>query len=195
MMMLLQLGLFALLQSVFAADVPHGHGPSNHSHGLNHTHHPHAGNHSHHVINRELHIRIGTFITLSTPQFIIDGIRENFRRNSGPHYHKCIVRHTFFVGRGGNFSGQLEHSGSEAGAHPGLGDVVQGDFEENMNGGKTFEWFVTALKRYPRADMIFKSDTDTAINVESLCRALTSADLQEYAYVGTDNAPCTLSHH
>jgi hypothetical protein len=41
---------------------------------------------------------------------------------------------------------------------------VKGRFPENMDEGKTYEWFRFATKAYPSSDWILKFDTDIAVN-------------------------------
>jgi hypothetical protein len=132
------------------------------------------------IAEEEHHIRVGTFITSSTPKWILDAIRENVHT----HNHRmklsknpCIVKNSFFVGHGGNFGDDLEIIGKG-------GDIVQGNFEENMNRGKSQAWLETALSRYPHADFIVKSDTDTAINLNSLCNSLATVNRSHDVYFG-----------
>ncbi len=89
----------------------------------------------------------------------------------------CMVRVTFFVGKQGNFSEQLE-------TKEGKGDVLQGNFQENMNEGKTHEWFEIALQRYPKADYIFKCDTDIVLKLDRICDALVDINHFDDVYIG-----------
>lgn len=47
--------------------------------------------------------------------------------------------------------------------------------------GKTLEWFKEATNHHPKVDIIFKADTDTAINFTALCDVVTNfASEQEW---------------
>lgn len=87
------------------------------------------------------------------------------------------------------FSGLGDDLGAEARQH---GDIVQLDFEENMNKGKTFRWFAHAYKRLyvdrsSSADYVFKMDTDTSVDWCGLCQELAMQQSHEFVYIGRQN--------
>lgn len=43
---------------------------------------------------------------------------------------------------------------------------------ENIEAGKTFQWFKYAARHFPRSDWIFKVDTDTAVNWTAVTNTL-----------------------
>lgn len=103
------------------------------------------------------HIRIGTFITATTDESVMNAIRTSsdvFNREYGEAHH-CVIKNTFYVGNKGKF--------------PDRDDVLHGSFAENMNSGKSMRWLVQAVNEYPNADYIIKRDTDTAVNYTLLC--------------------------
>jgi len=52
------------------------------------------------------------------------------------------------------------------------GDLIELDVEENMNSGKTFDWFRFAAHRFPTARFISKGDMDTFVYSEDLLRSV-----------------------
>ena len=67
-----------------------------------------------------------------------------------------------------------------------LPQFVRGDFRENMNHGKTREWFRYAAKAFPSSDWIMKLDADVSVNWTALQPQLldTNAKLR---YIGVVN--------
>lgn len=126
-----------------------------------------------------LRVRVGTFITSSTSIDVLNAVRQNYARfaNRNINETKCSIRHSFFVG-------STEYLLPDLDTGPFSGDIIQGFFPENMNSGKSFSWLVTALERFPRLDFLFKSDTDTAVNLPRLCDALLKLNKTENVYVG-----------
>jgi hypothetical protein len=72
-----------------------------------------------------------------------------------------------------------------------LPQFVKGAFPENMNGGKTPEWFRWAAASYPFSHWIFKIDTDNAIDWFAFGKLVTDTG-RDMRYLGiiNDNARC-----
>lgn len=90
----------------------------------------------------------------------------------------CEVDIVFFVGKDGNFSLEMQQ----------YGDIVQMSFAENVNDGKTFEWFKYALEKSKETeyDAIFKMDTDTIVRWCPLS-SLVKENLGSPFYLGRRN--------
>lgn len=149
-----------------------------------------AANEVQNVTSKGPHIRIGTFITGKTDQWILDSIRANLRKyNSLPkHDGSCVIRNTFFVGRTAT-KGHFHQDVLESPQHndnniTSDADILQLDFVENMNNGKSLVWFENAVKRYHKADFYIKADTDTVVDYDKLCTALSDANPARNVYFG-----------
>jgi hypothetical protein len=134
---------------------------------------------------RAVRVVVGVFVTAKTSEADVSAIRRNFRlhhtvmreQSTTP---KCEFKALFYLGLDGSKRGRP----GEYRLNASHGDVVLGDFPENMNDGKTFDWFQEAANLRFHPDFIFKSDMDTAIDLRGLCGALAELNVQEEYYLG-----------
>lgn len=107
----------------------------------------------------------GVFITRNTPADLLIAFRDSVN-----NYHKTqrhvIVRLCFFIGR----PGYPEPERTALLLRPAA--LVQGNFVENINNGKTFAWFQFASLKHASSDIILKIDTDTSVNWQRLHKVL-----------------------
>jgi hypothetical protein len=93
----------------------------------------------------------------------------------------CHIDTVFFAGAGGDFA-------DEDARH---GDIVQLDFKDNIDEGKSFRWFSYAmwlrLTRRTAASHVFKMDVDTSVDWCALCEHVKSLNRWRHAYVGRFN--------
>lgn len=109
--------------------------------------------------------------------------RDNMRRTTQYLDCGCDARMLFFAGKEGDFSDEIA-------AH---NDIVQLDFAEQMNQGKTYRWF--AMANMLRAsgtfefDAVFKMDTDTSVDWCGLCEAVAEVTKNSrHYYMGRRNS-------
>jgi hypothetical protein len=131
-------------------------------------------------------VAVGVFVTAKTNEADIGAIRRNFRQHHAVMHEdggssKCEFKALFYLGSDGSQRGQRPGASHLNASH---GDVVQGNFRENMNEGKTFDWFREAVDLRFHPDFIFKSDMDTAIDLRGLCGALAELTVQNEYYIG-----------
>lgn len=90
---------------------------------------------------------------------------------------KCTVWHYFVVGNSPTLpTGEsLEHK-----------DIMFLADPENMNDGKTFDYFKRALEMHPEADYFAKTDMDTFVDVSNLMRMLWYP--MPHVYFGFENS-------
>ena len=103
-------------------------------------------------------IVLGMMVSDQTSLRAIEAHRRSFRNFTKKGNSSCDIKLFFFFGESDVKSSVNGH------------DVVRGNFKENLNDGKTFEWFKWAVawfgKHRPNADprsMIIKFDCDTAV--------------------------------
>lgn len=133
----------------------------------------------------------GVFITRATPPPLLAAFRAAAARHNANASARARVAVKFFVGKGGHPVQQSEPSGLGA-------DVIEAPSPENMNGGKTFEWFEAAARAFPSAAFVFKCDTDTAVNWELLEPYLVAARAKSpLTYIGhmNDHESCGRFSH
>lgn len=100
----------------------------------------------------------------------------------------------FFIGQGGHplvlhNLASVTQQGQAApvrGAGAALPAFVQGSFVENMNHGKTFEWFSYAAETFPSSDWILKMDTDVAVDWMAVAKWLQDVT-HSLRYIGLVN--------
>lgn len=119
---------------------------------------------------------VGLMVTSQVPATLIEAFHQSVQ-NFNTAQTKVKVELLSFVGRGGHPS---QASGSS------VPRFIIGDFEENMNEGKTRAWFQYAAHTYPRSDWIFKLDTDVAIHWASMSKWLTKTH-RDLRYIGALN--------
>ena len=124
-------------------------------------------------------ILVGAMITSHTTREHRDAMRSTLQ-NLGCG---CDARMLFFVGRDGDFNDEMA-------AH---NDIMQLDFAEHMNEGKTYRWFATAaIVQASRAfefDAVFKMDADTSVDWCGLCAAVAEARKEaRHFYMGRPNS-------
>ena len=125
--------------------------------------------HTHCLSGTPLEMVAAVFITRSTSKDLIAAVRDGaaaFNAHAAATGSGARATLVFFVGNNGH---PLK---DEPGGAP---DIVVGGFVENMNGGKTYEWWAHAAKAYPNASFVFKVDTDTSVKWPRLAAALPEA--------------------
>jgi len=133
--------------------------------------------------SRTVKLIIGVFITAKTPSEVKNALRFNAKHHVP--IDNCVVSQYFFAGKPGSFSAENET----------YGDVIQGNFSENMNQGKSFEWFRLAVGLSSSYNFILKMDADIAMDWKALCNALASDREESYAYFGRSNGPAHCGGH
>jgi hypothetical protein len=118
-------------------------------------------------------ILAGVFITRATPAEVTDAFRTSAKMHNTRH--SCHIRLRFFVGGGGYPS------------NDNTGDVVVGNFSENMNDGKTFEWLRYAATFHTDVHIVLKIDTDTSIKWSRLQEHMLMAPSLQF-YIGRVNS-------
>jgi galactoside 2-L-fucosyltransferase 1/2 len=101
------------------------------------------------------------------------GVREAYRTSIAVSKRKgfeFVLKHWFFVGK----------EADTATENATYADILQGSFQENMNEGKTFEWFSAASRM--DVDFVIKMDQDTSVRWSAL---LLLASLKSPVYFGT----------
>ena len=112
-------------------------------------------------------VLVGIFITKDTPA----ALRMAFRNST--ESLKTELRIVFFVGKEGDFAAEQAQ----------YGDIVQGAFPENMDGGKSYEWILWASKQ--NAEYVIKMDTDVSVEWGRLLAWI--GDMKPPAYFGRIN--------
>eukprot|EP00744_Colponema_vietnamica_P010288 GILI01014561.1.p1 GENE.GILI01014561.1~~GILI01014561.1.p1 ORF type:complete len:321 (+),score=-0.50 GILI01014561.1:38-1000(+) len=99
------------------------------------------------------------------------------------YQNSCRYRLLFVIG---------ESSGDVTAENATSGDIVKIPCPENMNDGKSLTWFNYSITAYPRADWIFKVDSDAYIIIQSLHKVLSVASPLFPIYFGfmADNILC-----
>jgi hypothetical protein len=113
---------------------------------------------------------IGLMVTQHVPDEVIDAHHYSVQDfNAAQQQFKLKL--FFFVGKEGHpmLHQQLAmREGQEVlnrwGQNANLPQFVQGQFDENMNAGKTLAWFQYASRAYPHSSWIVKMDTDVAVD-------------------------------
>lgn len=104
-----------------------------------------------------LSVVVAVFVTASTS----DTIKQAFRASVAAYHQtpdaQMDVQLIFFQGNGSKIS---------------QSDVIVGNFVENMNNGKTFQWIKFAASNFGNATYIVKCDTDVSINWGKLSKVL-----------------------
>ena len=127
------------------------------------------------IVDRKPTILVGIFITDDVPESRIDAFRQSFdifhRQNSS----YSTIEHIFFLGQS-----QKQNFNISA-------DIFRGDFPENMNEGKTFEWLKFSLKWFRKQrnfyhihHMVVKMDVDTTVDWKRLDSMLQSFNTSFY---------------
>jgi hypothetical protein len=133
------------------------------------------------VISSRPRILIGIMATDSTPASRINAIRAAFNALDAS---KADFEHYFLVGKPAD--GKEVHFGA---------DVIRMDAMDNINEGKTWTWFNTALQRSGQLDlnsrnMIFKMDTDVALNLSRLDDEISKLSASSYMGLMTVHEMC-----
>jgi len=132
-------------------------------------------------------VLIGVMCMCTSLSAMRDDLRRSLMRATSRQALDCTFRLIFFMGKQKQPDGSLYCAPSiytEAQSH---GDIVVGDFEENMEGGKTFEWFKYGSKM-SQFDIIIKMDSDTTVHWGSLSKVLhKNVMLGLPLYIGRNN--------
>ncbi len=131
-----------------------------------------------------LDVVAGVFITGSTSDAIINAFRDNARRFNADPATKAAnqrVRLRFFVGAGG-------HPLQRAEGYP--GDIVSCACAENMNAGKTYEWWSHAAASFNGSNYVLKVDTDSAMNWPNMLSLLARRPAATFLGHLNDNKAC-----
>eukprot|EP00960_Hanusia_phi_P001276 35569-Hanusia_phi.AAC.1 len=112
-----------------------------------------------------LSVLIGMMITRTSERKLLT------LHNSLVHDLKCSCKFTmvYFVGK-------------PAGRYSGLKYVLEGNFTENVNAGKTWEWFAYANKL--KYNIVVKMDIDTVVDWKRFCVVLERLPFHERLYIG-----------
>jgi len=104
-------------------------------------------------------------------------VEQYFQRYNSDPAQLCTYKNIFFAGSSHRFDNKtlLAQFGN---------DIIVGNFRENINDGKSYEWFLTAQDHFPRSDFLFKADMDTVVNLTAFCEALRPLDSSKYYYIG-----------
>lgn len=90
----------------------------------------------------------------------------------------CSILPYFVIGRITS-----DHSAAISQENKTHGDIISLDIEENMNEGKTFEWFLYASHHFTNETFIGKADMDTFVYAEQLHHELPTI-FTDFTYAG-----------
>lgn len=115
---------------------------------------------------------IGIMITKETPLSRINAFRKSFLYSTS----NVIFKYFFVIGKGHDYQGEP--------------DILELDIEENMNDGKTYQWFLAASKMLKNETNvhelsgIVKMDTDCAVNWTKLDMDIFSMNVSKNISLG-----------
>jgi hypothetical protein len=112
-------------------------------------------------VKNEAAVVVGVGIFGNAQTFEADRVvRDAFRASLESSKTQGWVRHWFVFGRGGASAGVFQEENAK------FGDLWEGSFGENMNGGKTLEWWRMAAGE--SVDFVIKMDQDTVVQWANL---------------------------
>ena len=143
------------------------------------------------TIVRKPTILVGVLITDSVPSSRIDAYRKSLEIFQNQNNSYSDIRLIFFLGQSAQQGQFLNKS-----------DIIRGNFPENMNNGKSFEWLKTAVTwfrsyrgGYNRHDMVVKMDTDTTVNWKALDEKIRTFSTPVYFGVRAGFIKCGMHPH